>query len=193
MPFMKSLKTEAGVPDIYKSYSKTYLHWIRMGDEVMSRDGPISLGERELIATYVSSLNECAYCRSAHIPSMQLHGIQQAVLDALIADIETAPIESRLKPLFRFVKLLTLAPQRLTQSEANDVFEAGWDEEALHLAIGVTCRFNFMNRLVMGFGLAPAELSSAQATAERRHALGYANREGELSGAPNVSNTTRVD
>jgi len=180
MPFMKSMRPGAGVPDIYKPHSKIYLHWLRMGDEVMSREGSISLGDRELIATYVSSLNGCAYCRTAHLPSMKLHGIERAVVDALVADIETAPIEQRWKPLFKFIKKLTLYPSELNQADADDVFDAGWDEDALHLAIGVTCRFSFMNRLVMGFGLEPPEAHAAQETAAKRHLLGYASREGEL-------------
>jgi hypothetical protein len=111
---------------------------------------------------------------------MKLHGIGRAVVDALVVDIDTAPIEQRWKPLIRFIKKLTLTPAELTQADADHVFDAGWDEDALHLAIGVTCRFSFMNRLVMGFGLEPPEAHAAQETAAKRHLVGYTSREGEL-------------
>jgi len=181
MPFMKSMKTDAGVADIYKAHAKTYLHWIRMGEEVMTKESPLSQGERELIATYVSSLNDCEYCRAAHVPSMTLHGIKGETLDALLGNIAAAPIDEKMRPIFAFVKKLTLAPATVTQADADAVLAAGWDEEALHAAIAVTCRFNFMNRLVMGHGLKPPDQEAALANAKRRLEHGYAGMHSELA------------
>lgn len=181
MPYMKSLKDNASVADIYKAHSKIYLHWIRMGDEVMSKESPLSQGERELIATYVSSLNTCEYCRSAHLPSMQLHGIGQPTVDALLNDIGAAPISAKMKPIFAFAKKLTLTPAAITQADADAVYAAGWDEEALHAAISVTCRFNFMNRLVMAHGLVPPQAKEAMEGAKQRHEHGYAALATDLS------------
>lgn len=181
MPFVKSLKPNAGVPDVYKAHSKIYLHWIRMGDEVMSKPSPLTQGERELIATYVSSLNHCDYCRAAHLPSMALHGIEQEVVDSLIADIGAAAVEPKMKPIFSFAKKLTLTPEALTQADADAVYLAGWDEEALHTVIAVTCRFNFMNRLVMGHGLIPPAAGAAMEQAKRRLERGYAEMHDELA------------
>lgn len=186
MPFMKSLKPDAGVADVYKARSKIYLHWIRMGEEVMTKDSPLTQGERELIATFVSSLNNCDYCRAAHLPSMQLHGIEQAAVDGLIANPDTAPVDAKLKPLFAFARKLTLTPSELTQADADAVYAAGWDEEALHSAISVTCRFNFMNRLVMAHGLTPPGTESAMDNAKRRLQSGYASMHTEMTpGRPN--------
>jgi len=184
MPFFPSLKPDAGVSDLYKARRSVYLHWIRMGHEVMTADGPLTQGERELIAVYVSSLNDCEYCRASHLPAMDLHDIKQEVVDALLADILTAPAEERFKPLFRFVKKLALKPSALAQADADAVFEAGWSEEALQSAILVTCRFSFMNRLVIGHGLIPPDAKSAKLQAEQRNKHGYAHMATELSGSP---------
>jgi AhpD family alkylhydroperoxidase len=78
MPFFPFLKDDAGIAQIYTSQSKTYLPWIQMGEKVMWEDGPLTRGERELLATYVSCLSDCDYCREAHVPSMALHGIERA-------------------------------------------------------------------------------------------------------------------
>ena len=42
----------------------------------------------------------------------------------------------------------------MVPADAREVFEAGWDERALHDAISVAALFNFMNRYVEGHGLA---------------------------------------
>jgi alkylhydroperoxidase family enzyme len=95
------------------------------------------------------------------------------VIDGLIADAGSAPIEDKLRPLIAFVRKLTLTPAKMTQADADAVFAAGWDEAALHSAIAVCCLFNFMNRLVGGHGVAAD--ASAFAERGRRHVeLGYA-------------------
>ncbi|ESR24620.1 putative peroxidase-like protein [Lutibaculum baratangense] len=97
---------------------------------------------------------------------MQLHGIEQDVVDALMEGIGTAQVEERLKRLLEFARKLTLEPDRLTQQDADAVFDAGWDEETLHAAIGVVCRSSFMSRLVMAHGLTPPDKGSAEENCE---------------------------
>jgi uncharacterized peroxidase-related enzyme len=167
VPFFPSLRPEATVSDLYRAHRPVYMHWIRMGQEVMSADGPLTQGERELIATYVSCLNHCEYCREAHLPELDRFGIKEDVVDALLEDIETAPVEERFKPLYRFVRKLTLEPAAVGQADADAVYAAGWTEEALDLAISVTCRFAFMNRLVLSHGLVARDFRAARASAKQ--------------------------
>ena len=68
----------------------------------------------------------------------------------------TLPVPDKLKAILRFAKVLTLEPRKISQAHADAVYAAGWDEQALHDAILVVCRFNFMNRLTLGHGLDPA-------------------------------------
>lgn len=182
MPFFPAFPDDAGVATIYKAHPQIYRPWIRMGEEVMTKDSPLSQGERELIATYVSSLNDCDYCRTTHLPSMQAHGIEQSVVDALLADIDSAPVEHRLKPIFAFARKLTLSPAQMSRADADAVYDAGWDEDALHAVICVVCRFNFMNRLVMGHGLIAPDSATARENARQRQEKGYAGMHPQLAG-----------
>ena len=50
---------------------------------------------------------------------------------------------------------MTLTPARVTQSDVDAVFAAGWDEQSVHQAICVCARFSMMNRLTLGHGLIP--------------------------------------
>src|SRR6202020_3629385 len=58
-------------------------------------------GERELIATYTSSLNECKYCANTHgaIAKYQLGGDEHAVKDLLAQNIDSAPVSDKMKAL----------------------------------------------------------------------------------------------
>lgn len=53
-----------------------------------------------------------------------------------------------MKPVFRLVLKLTRPPTRVGEADARAVFEAGWNEQALHDAVAVCALFNYMNRLV---------------------------------------------
>jgi hypothetical protein len=74
-----------------------------------------------------------------------------------------------------FVKKLTLTPSKMSQADADAVFSAGWDEKALHDAIAVTARMNFMNRLVEGYGFTPMDPARVKKNAARRKQHGYVN------------------
>jgi hypothetical protein len=62
-----------------------------------------------------------------------------------------------MKPLLRYVGKLTLTPSRMIPADAEAVFQAGWDERALHDAVSVCALFNLMNRLVDGLGIQAGE------------------------------------
>ncbi len=63
----------------------------------------------------------------------------------------------------------------MTQEDADAVFAAGWDEQALHDAIVVTARAGFMQRLVEGHGFIPITKEVAKKHAAKRIELGYVN------------------
>ena len=94
------------------------------------------------------------------------------VIKALLADIETAPIEAKMKPILSYARKLTLSPARMTAADAALVYDAGWDDDALYSTVLVTALFNFYNRLVDGVGLTLPEGYEAEA-GKRLSAQGY--------------------
>jgi alkylhydroperoxidase family enzyme len=58
-----------------------------------------------------------------------------------------------MKPVLRYAEKLTRKPDSLTQTDADAIFAAGWDDTALYHTVAVTALFNFMNRLVEGMGI----------------------------------------
>ncbi len=167
MTFFPSLPEDASTGDVQDPYPELYEPWQAFSEALMRGPSPLSVAERELIAAYVSGLNACSYCVGGHRPAAEAFGIAPDVFDKLMADVDTAPVDERLKPIFRFVKKLTETPARMVQGDADAVFAAGWDERALHHAIAVCARFNFMNRLIEGHGI-----KDSQAIREKRQALG---------------------
>lgn len=173
MPHIEGYPETAGPGDVFRRYPHIYRHWLPMGEAIMNGENPLSPGEREMIAAYVSGLNSCDYCHDSHAPVAVERGIAPDLLAALLEDADTAPVEDRFKPLLAFAKKLTLTPARITQTDVDAVFDAGWDEHAFQAAVAVVCRFAYMNRLVMAFGFNPPAPETAKSNAKRRVESGY--------------------
>jgi uncharacterized peroxidase-related enzyme len=175
MPFFKSMPENAGPPAVFTAYPEIYRLWSEMSQALMNGPSPLSPGERELILAYAAGTAGCAFVYAAHSAVVYAWGIEEGLLDKLLADLDTAPVEPRLKPLLAFVRKLTLTPSKMTQADADAVFAAGWDEKALHDAIAVTARMCFMQRMVEGYGFIPFSKEVAKKHAHRRVELGYVN------------------
>jgi hypothetical protein len=80
-------------------------------------------------------------------------GVDPDLLTRMIDDLERSGLEAKWLPLMAYIRKLTLSPSRLVAADAQAVFAAGWDEQALHDAIAVVCLFNFMNRFADGHGI----------------------------------------
>lgn len=116
-------------------------------------ESPYSVAERELIAAYTSALNACSFCYGSHRTVAEALGVDSALLDSMVRDIESAPISEKLKPVFRLVKKLTESPSNVTSADRSDVLSAGWCEQAIVESCLICGMFNMMNRLVDGTGI----------------------------------------
>jgi uncharacterized peroxidase-related enzyme len=175
MPFFKSLPQNAGPPNIFAEYPDIYGPWSTMSQVMMNGPSPLSQGERELILAYAAGVAGCTFVYVAHSEVAYAWGIEPGLLDALLADLDTARLEPRLKPILAFVRKLTLTPHEMSQADADVVFDAGWNEEALHSATAITARAAFMQRLVEGHGFTPLSREVAAKHAKRRVEQGYVN------------------
>jgi uncharacterized peroxidase-related enzyme len=173
MTLLRSLPGDASLLHVFARFPASAEPLLDYHESVMRGPSPLGFAERELIAAYVSALNGCAYCRSVHEVAAGEFGIREGTLDALLADVGKAPIDDRLKPLFGYVRRLTLEPDHVTAEDASAVFEAGWDDPALYDAVSVCALFNFMNRLVEGVGIEADEVYK-RAAGRRLHVAGYA-------------------
>ena len=130
-------------------------------------------GERELIAAYVSGVNDCGYCHGVHTVTAEAFGVPEGLLAAALDDLASAPVDERMKPVLAYVGKLTRTPSQVTEEDAEAVFAAGWDEAALHDAVLVCALFNFMNRMVEGLGIR-ADAAYAKTSGVRLKEGGYA-------------------
>jgi uncharacterized peroxidase-related enzyme len=164
------------IPGTWKrKYPEIYGPWSTMSQALMNGPSPLSQGERELILAYAAAAAGCEFVGVAHAEVAYAWGIARGSVEHLVADPATAQLEPRLKALLGFVRKLAVTPAEVTQADADAVFQAGWDEQALHDAIAITARAAFMQRLVQGFGFTPLSREVAAKHAKKRVERGYVN------------------
>jgi uncharacterized peroxidase-related enzyme len=157
MPFLPSIPDDAKVPHVLGIFtdSLTGRPLLEFHQKLLRGDSPFSVSEREFMAAFISGVNACEYCHGAHTAVSKLFGVPEEAITGAIDDIDTAPVDDKMRPVLKYLRKLTLTPSRMVQADADAVYEAGWDERALYDAVQVCCLYNFMNRFIFGLGLTP--------------------------------------
>ena len=142
-----SLKTAQSIVDIFQENPNKYMPSLVLAQQILREPAHLSPAERELIATFTSNLNKCAYCADSHTAFAESLGIDVEELE----DVLNQNYEGhRLSFVFDYVKKLTLNPSSLTPNDFNLVIDSGITEEELKDAIAVCAAFNYFNRIVEG-------------------------------------------
>ena len=132
--------------DLFEPYME-FIH------RLMNYDAGSSKKEKEIIAAYCSLLNACDFCFGAHKNVCMALGVDEGLFQQLIDDIDTAPVDDKLKPLLKYVRKLTLTPSQMTEEDAKMCYRASWNEEDLTIVITVCSSWNWFNRMILGHGI----------------------------------------
>jgi uncharacterized peroxidase-related enzyme len=110
-----------------------------------------SVGDRELMAAFVSKTNACAFCIGAHTATAARAYHDEAKVSAVLANLETASIEEPLRATLRLLGKLT-REHAVTAGDMLAVLSAGVSREQIEDALAVCFAFNTTNRLADAFG-----------------------------------------
>ena len=117
--------------------------------------GPSTLtkGERELIATYVSSRNCTHYCHSIHGAIAAAHlGGNEALVKQVKADFSVADISPKLKALLVIAGLVQKDGKLVTKAEVDAARREGATDREIHDTVLIAAAFCMYNRYVDGLG-----------------------------------------
>lgn len=153
MPFFKHLDDLSDITDITWNDRKRLGPLDKASQNIMRGKSNFSPAQKEVFAAFVSGLNACSFCYGSHAAVAKNFGVPRETIEALIEDVDSAPVASNEKPLFQYLKKLTLSPSKLIQEDADKIFREGWSEQDLQDLILIGCLFNFYNRLLDGHGI----------------------------------------
>jgi uncharacterized peroxidase-related enzyme len=113
--------------------------------------GPNSLtpGERELIATYVSSENDCYYCQTIHgaVAAASLNG-DEALVKQVKHDFQNADISDKLKALLVIAGKVQRGGKHVTTEDVAAARAQGATDIEIHDTVLIAAAFCMFNRYV---------------------------------------------
>ncbi|HEY8951854.1 MAG TPA: carboxymuconolactone decarboxylase family protein [Candidatus Dormibacteraeota bacterium] len=152
--------------DFYGGNMKELTH------EAMRGPSAWSVGDRELMAAFVSKTNECAFCIGAHTATAVGAYHDEARVAAVLSDLETAAIEEPLRATLRLLQKLT-REHAVDATDMRRLLAAGVSRKQIEESLAVAFAFNTTNRLADAFGFAMPGPNGFESGAKFLLARGY--------------------
>jgi uncharacterized peroxidase-related enzyme len=110
----------------------------------------LSPGERELIATYVSSLNDCYFCQTSHGAAAACHLNDGDTVRQVHVDFRQAWISQKLKCLLVIAGQVQRGGKYVTKEAVDAAREQGATDTEIHDTVLIAAAFCMYNRYVDG-------------------------------------------
>jgi uncharacterized peroxidase-related enzyme len=174
MPYIPLEEHLPGITGLLE-YRKDSAAPIRELTQILLR-GPSTLteGERELIATIVSSRNECRFCTAAHTAAANVLLGENETSELVKQDISTAPVSSKMKALLTIASLVQESGRSVTVASIQKAKEEGATDIEIHDTVLIAALFCLYNRYVDGLAtVAPSDTDFYNKLGNRLKDYGY--------------------
>ncbi|HVC76256.1 MAG TPA: hypothetical protein VND96_07050 [Candidatus Micrarchaeaceae archaeon] len=151
-------------PDFYRGGGVTH--------EAMRGPSEWSVADRELMAAFVSKVNQTEFCILAHSATSAMAYNDGAKVTATLADLETAPVPEPLRATLRMLGRLT-RENSLGADDMREVLAAGVSHQQIKDALAVSFAFNVTDRLADAFDFAVNDPAAINAGASYLLSRGY--------------------
>ena len=153
-------------PEYYGSRAKEFTH------EAMRGPSAWSVGDRELMAAFVSHANKSAFCIGAHSATAGQAYQDGPKVAAVLADLQSAPVDEGLRATLGMLGKLTREGS-VNAEDMRRVLSTGVTRQQVEDALAVCTAFNTTNRLADAFGFEVLSPDDFQAGATYLLKRGY--------------------
>lgn len=109
------------------------------------------MADRELIATYVSSLNDCYYCQTSHGAIAAYHlGGDEHIVQRVKRDYDAAAISEKLKALLKIAAKVQKGGKNVFPEDIDRAKQHGATDHEIHDTVLIAATFCMFNRYVDG-------------------------------------------
>jgi uncharacterized peroxidase-related enzyme len=146
--------------------------------------GPHTLtpAEREMIATYVSSQNDCYYCQTCHGATAAQHlggsPADYQLIDHVKHSYEAAPISDKIKALLAIAGTVQQGGKHVGAQDIARARQCGATDKEIHDTVLISAAFCMFNRYVDGLDTwQPRNPEMYREIGEQTALQGYAKRD----------------
>ena len=183
---MAHIKLPEGVPGILgpMAFSPATAKPLNELAEILLRAAnSLTQGERELIATYVSSENDCYFCQNAH-GGAAAHwlGGNEELVQQIKRDFESSPVSDKLKALLAIAGKVQKGGKQVAEVDIARARQNGASDKEIHDTVLISAAFCMYNRYVDGLATwAPADPAVYRENGQRLVEQGYVHSTDHLA------------
>ena len=175
---MAYIKVPEGVPGIRSLVMfrpETGKPLYELAQVLLRGESPLSEAERELIAAYVSHLNNCMFCMSSHAAASRcLYGDEKNTVDEVLKDMQHSKVSDKLKTLLHIAGKVQMPGKDVLPADIEAARKLGADDREIHDTVLIAATFCMFNRYVDGLAsLTPTDEKEYEAMGKRMTENGY--------------------
>jgi uncharacterized peroxidase-related enzyme len=151
---MPHIKVPEGVPGIrslvmFRPETGQYLY--ELAQVLLRGESPLTEAERELIAAYVSSRNNCMFCMNSHAAAARcLYGDEKNIVDDVLKDMQTSAVSDKMKSLLNIAGKVQVLGKEVSEDDIAEAKKHGANDREIHDAVLIAATFSMFNRYVDG-------------------------------------------
>ena len=151
MPHIKLPENIQGIRSAMAFRPETARPLNELAEALLHAPNSLPQADRELIATYVSSLNDCYFCQTVHgyIAAACLND-DYALVQRVKADFHTAEISDKLKALLVIAAKVQRGGKHVTPADIAAARALGATDIEIHDTVLIAAAFCMFNRYVDG-------------------------------------------
>ena len=150
---MPHINLPEGLPGISAGFAyrpETANPMRELADILLHQPNSLAPGERELIATYVSSRNCTTFCALSHGAAAANHLGDPSVVEQVKSNFLVAPISTKLKALLTIAGKVQQDGKLVTQADVDAARMLGATDLEIHDTVLIAAAFSMYNRYVDG-------------------------------------------
>jgi uncharacterized peroxidase-related enzyme len=167
-----------GLPGITSGFAfrpETAKPMRELAEVLLRGSNTLTSAEREIIAAFVSSRNDCHFCHASHRAAAAHHmDGRYEVVDAVKQDYESAPVSPKLKALLAIAGKVQEGGKQVTTADVERARREGATDREIHDAVLIAAAFCMFNRYVDGLAtLTPTDDQAYDMMGQRMAKEGY--------------------
>jgi uncharacterized peroxidase-related enzyme len=151
------------VPNVFLGFARRPAEWraffayhdALMDPESVGRSSPLTKGDREMIVTATSAVNQCLYCVVAHGALLRIYDKKPLVADQVAVNWRKADITPRQRAMLAFAMKVCERSHEIDDADFAALAAHGFDDEDAWDITAITAFFGLSNRMASVTGMQP--------------------------------------
>jgi uncharacterized peroxidase-related enzyme len=151
MPHISLPNELPGITSAFAFRPETAKPMRELAEILLRGSSSLSSGECEMIATFVSTRNDCFFCQTSHRAAAAHHFDRDyALVDSVRFDYQSAPVSDKLKALLAIAGKVQEGGKNVTAEDIARARSVGATDLEIHDTVLIAAAFCMYNRYVDG-------------------------------------------